>query len=64
MKDQDQGPEVAVERLESARRNRDVRQYDAARGSPGELAGYAQLRAAVEQFAAREAWLAWPERGY
>ena len=64
MKNQGQGREVAVERLQSARRNRHVRQYDAARGSPRELAGYTQLQAAVEQFAAREASLSWPHRGY
>jgi hypothetical protein len=66
MKDQDQGREVAVERFQSARQRRDrqVRQYDAARGSPSELAAYTQLQAAVEQVAAREAWLAWLDRGY
>ena len=66
MKDQDQGREVAVERLQSARQRRDthVRQYAAARGSPSELVAYTQLQAAVEQFAAREAWLAWLDRGY
>ena len=64
MKDQDEGREVAVERLQSARRNRHVPQYDAARGSPHELAGYTQLQAAVEQFAAREAWHPWPDGGY
>ena len=66
MKDQDQGREVAVERLQSARERHDrqVRQYDAARGSPSELAAYTQLQAAVEQFAAREAWLAWLDRDY
>jgi len=64
--DQDQGREVAVERLHAARQRRDrqVRQYDAARGSPAELAAYTQLQAAVEQFAAREASLAWLDRGY
>lgn len=66
MKDQGQRREVAVERLRSARQRRDrhVRQYNAARGSPTELAAYAQLQAAVEQFAAREASLAWLDRGY
>jgi hypothetical protein len=64
--DQDQGREVAVERLQSARQRRDrhVRQHDAARGSPSELAAYTELQAAVDQFAAREAWLAWLDRGY
>jgi hypothetical protein len=64
--DQDQGREVAVARLQLAgrRRDRQVRQYDAARGSRSELAAYAELRAAVDQVAAREAWLAWLDRGY
>jgi hypothetical protein len=64
--DQDQGRVVAVERLQSARQRRDrhVRQYHAARGSPTELAAYTQLQAAVDQFAAREAWLAWLDRDY
>ena len=66
MTDQDENREVAVERLQSARQRRDgqVRQCDAARGSPSELAAYTELRAAVEQVAAREAWLAWADRGY
>lgn len=66
MTDQDQGREVAVARLQSASRRRDmqVRQYDAARGTHSELAAYTQLRAAVDQVAAREAWLAWLDRGY
>jgi hypothetical protein len=64
--DQDQNREVAVERLQlaSQRRDRKVGQYDAARGSRSELAAYTELRAAVEQVAAREAWLAWLDRGY
>jgi hypothetical protein len=64
--DQDQGREVAVERLHSARERRDrqVRQYNAALGSPGEPMAYTQLQAALEQFAAREASLAWLDRGY
>jgi hypothetical protein len=66
MNDQDQSREVAVERLQSVRQRRDrqVRQYDAARGSPSELVAYTQLQAAVDQFAAREAWLAWLDREY
>jgi hypothetical protein len=61
--DLDQNREVAVERLQSARQRRDgqVREYDAARASRSELAAYTELRAAVEQVAAREAWL---DRGY
>jgi hypothetical protein len=64
--DQDQGREVAVARLYSAgqRRDRHVRQYDDARGSPSELAAYTELQGAVDQFAAREASLAWLDRGY
>jgi hypothetical protein len=64
--DQDQSREVAVERLDSAmqRCDRHVRQYDAARGSTRERAAYTELQAAVEQFAAREASLAWLDRGY
>ena len=66
MKEQEQGREFAVERVQSARQRRDrhARQYDAARGSRSELAAYTQLQAAVEQFAAREAWLAWLDRDY
>jgi hypothetical protein len=62
----DQGRDVAVARLQlaSRRRDRQVRQYDAARGSRSELAAYTELRAAVDQVAAREAWLAWLDRGY
>jgi hypothetical protein len=64
--DQDQGREVAVARLYTARQRRDrhVRQYDDARGSPSELAAYTELQGAVDQFAAREASLAWLDRGY
>jgi hypothetical protein len=64
--DQDQSREVAVARLQVASRRRDsqVRQFDSARGSRSEMAAYAELRAAVDQVAAREAWLAWLDRGY
>jgi hypothetical protein len=64
--DQDQGREVAVARLHVARQHRDthVRRYDDARGSPRELAAYTELQAALDQFAAREAWLVWLDRGY
>jgi hypothetical protein len=41
-----------------------VRQYDDARGSPSELAAYTELQGAVDQFAGREASLAWLDRGY
>jgi hypothetical protein len=64
--DQDQDREVAVERLQlaSQRCERHVRQYEAPRGSRSELAAYTELHAAVEQVAAREAWLAWLDRDY
>jgi hypothetical protein len=64
--DQDRGRDAAVARLQQASRRRDtqVRQYDAARGTHSELSAYTQLRAAVDQVAAREAWLAWLDRGY
>ena len=66
MTDQDQGRDVAVARLQLASRWRDrqVRHYDAARGSRSDLTAYTELRAAVDQVAAREAWLAWLDRGY
>jgi hypothetical protein len=56
----------AVERFEAAREERDRRvgQYDAASGSPEELPAFAELQAAEDQLAAREAWLKWVERGY
>ena len=64
--DYDQSRDVAVARLQTASRWRDskVHQLDAARGSRSELAAYTELRAAVDQVAAREAWLAWLDRGY
>ena len=66
VRNHEQGRELAVEPLQVAgeRRDRYVRQYDAARRSPSDLAAYAELWAAVEQFAAREASLAWLDRGY
>jgi hypothetical protein len=56
----------AVERLQTARERRDrsSEQYDAARDSPGELRAFTELQAALDQFAAREAWLAWVDRDY
>ena len=66
MADHEQDREVAVARLHVARQRRDtqVRRYDDARGSPREVAAYAELQTAVDQFAAREAWLVWLDRGY
>ena len=56
----------AVERFQSAREERASRseQYDSAAGSSQELPAYAELQAAEEQFAAREAWLKWIDRDY
>jgi hypothetical protein len=56
----------AVERLQSARDQRDSRaeRYEAAAGSSRELPAYAELQAAEDQFAAREAWLRWIDRDY
>jgi hypothetical protein len=61
-----EGRPEAVERFEAARDERDRRaeQYDAASGSSHELPAFTELRAAEEQFAAREAWLKWVERDY
>ncbi len=58
--------EHAVEQLQAARERREtsVQQYEAARGSPEELQAFTDLQAAVDQFAAREAWLAWADRDY
>lgn len=55
----------AVDRLRGAREERDRRaaEYDAARGSPGELSAYTELQAAEQQLAARKAWLSWAETG-
>jgi hypothetical protein len=56
----------AIENFEAARDERDRRseQYDAATGSSSELPAFTELKAAEEQFAAREAWLKWVERDY
>ncbi len=65
--DQDTKTRVdAVERLEGARteQERCVEQHAAAQGSTNELAAQADLQAADEQFAAREAWAKWTERRY
>jgi hypothetical protein len=61
-----EGHAGAVERFERAREERDRRsaQHDAATGSPSELPAFTELKAAEEQFAAREAWLKWVERDY
>jgi hypothetical protein len=56
----------AVERFEAAREERDrrVEHYDSASGSSGEMSAFTELKAAEDQFAAREAWLKWTERDY
>lgn len=66
MREQSETRDHAVQRLQAARADRDSHseQYDAARGSPGELPACTELRASEEQFAAREAWLAWIDRAY
>ena len=66
MSDDSRSRDHAVERLQTARERRDrsSEQYDAARESPGELRAFTELQAAIDQFAAREAWLAWVDRGY
>jgi hypothetical protein len=53
----------AVDRLRAAREERDRRasQYDAASGLPGELSAFTELKAAVQQLSAREAWVRWTE---
>ncbi len=54
---------AAVERFDAAREDRDRRagEYEAARGSSAELPAFTELKAAEEQFAAREAWLKWTQ---
>jgi hypothetical protein len=56
----------AVEQLQTARERRDrsSEHYEAARESPGELRAFTELQVALDQFAAREAWLAWVDRDY
>lgn len=51
----------AVQRLEAAlgEQHRLLQRYDAAVGTASELGAYAQLRAAGDQVAARQAWLYW-----
>ncbi len=61
-----EGHAGAVQRLEAAREERDRRadRYDAACGSGSELPAYSELKAAEDQFAAREAWLEWTKSDY
>jgi hypothetical protein len=66
MTDDSRSRDQAVEQLQTARERRDrcSERYDAAQGSPGELRAFTELQAAVDTFAAREAWLAWADRDY
>jgi hypothetical protein len=61
---QREGHTQAVERFEAARDERDRRadQHDHANGPTEELRAFTELKAAEDQFAAREAWLKWTER--
>ena len=54
---------AASERLDAARQDRDRRagEYESAKGSSAELPAFTELKAAEEQFAAREAWRKWTE---
>jgi hypothetical protein len=56
---------VAVGRVEEARadRGRVTEAYEASRSTPGEPSAGAEMKAADDQVAAREAWLGWVERG-
>jgi hypothetical protein len=56
----------AVERLDEAReeQRQRLKQHHGARGSSSELAAQANLHAADDQVAAREAWVKWTEREY
>jgi hypothetical protein len=66
MTDDSRSRDHAVEQLQMARERRErcSQHYDAARGSAGELRAFTELQAAVDTFAAREAWLAWADRDY
>ena len=66
MRDRSEDRDEAVDRLRGARERRATRsdQYEAAAGSSGELSALTELKAAEEQFAAREAWLKWVDRDY
>jgi hypothetical protein len=66
MPDRDDSRIRAVERLHGARDRRATcsERFESARGSAEELPAFTELQAAEEQFAAREAWLKWIDRGY
>ena len=56
--------DAAIERLDAAKDARDRRaeQHDAVRETNGEVRAAAELEAAEDQLAAREAWLTWVDR--
>jgi hypothetical protein len=58
------GHSEAMERFEAAREERDRRaaEHGAASGPTDDLQTFTELKAAEDQFAAREAWLKWTER--
>jgi hypothetical protein len=66
MQEQNESRVLAVDRLDRAReqRTKSSEQFESARGSSKELPAFAELEAAEEQFAAREAWLEWIDRDY
>ena len=66
MQEDSSSREHALGQLHSARERRDQssQRFEAARGSPAELQAFTDLQAALDQFAAREAWLAWADRDY
>ena len=55
---------AAFDRFHSAKRERDARagDHEVSRGSNRELPAFADLLAAEDRLAAREAWLKWTER--
>ena len=55
---------AAFDRFDSAKRERDARagDHEVAQGSGRELPALADLVAAEDRLAAREAWLKWTER--
>jgi hypothetical protein len=59
-----EGHQQAVDQFVAARDERDRRadRSHAASGSADELRTFTELKAAEDQFAAREAWLKWTER--
>ena len=66
MAHEDQSRRVAVARLQAAHPLRDPQldESGSALGSPSEMTAFANLHAAVDHFAAREASLVWLDRRY